>query len=155
MVVSSILGVCPGELVSLALNNPPLVSASLLFPDSALNLWRGGFLLKRKSKSQRGYTSAWDRARAGYLRSHPYCVHCQQLGRVVPSQEVDHIIPHRGDMKVFWDRSNWQALCNPCHSRKTQREVNARRYSKQYKIRGCDASGRPLDPNHYWNTCHD
>jgi 5-methylcytosine-specific restriction protein A len=37
---------------------------------------------------------------------------------------VDHIVPHRGDKKLFWDSSNWQALCDGqtgrgCHDRKT------------------------------------
>ncbi|WP_407496877.1 HNH endonuclease [Pseudooceanicola sp. MF1-13] len=36
---------------------------------------------------------------------------------------MDHITPHKGDRKLFWDRSNWQALCHACHSRKTAREV--------------------------------
>ena len=31
---------------------------------------------------------------------------------------LDHIIPHRGDMKLFWDESNWQALCESCHDHK-------------------------------------
>jgi len=36
---------------------------------------------------------------------------------------VDHIIPHRGDLALFWDeKNNWQALCHRCHSRKTARE---------------------------------
>lgn len=25
-------------------------------------------------------------------------------------------------MKLFWDKSNWMALCKPCHSRKTAKE---------------------------------
>ncbi|TIX74642.1 MAG: HNH endonuclease, partial [Mesorhizobium sp.] len=29
---------------------------------------------------------------------------------------VDHVKPHRGDMRLFWSRSNWQPLCTPCHS---------------------------------------
>jgi 5-methylcytosine-specific restriction endonuclease McrA len=33
---------------------------------------------------------------------------------------VDHITPHRGDLKLFWQRSNWQALCTPCHSGRKQ-----------------------------------
>jgi 5-methylcytosine-specific restriction protein A len=32
---------------------------------------------------------------------------------------VDHILPHRGDRVLFWDRSNWQALSKKCHDRKT------------------------------------
>jgi 5-methylcytosine-specific restriction endonuclease McrA len=29
---------------------------------------------------------------------------------------VDHIQPHRGDQRLFWDRRNWQPLCRTCHS---------------------------------------
>jgi 5-methylcytosine-specific restriction protein A len=36
--------------------------------------------------------------------------------------EVDHIIPHKGDMKLFWDSDNWQGLCKSCHSKKTAKE---------------------------------
>lgn len=32
---------------------------------------------------------------------------------------VDHIVPHRGAMGFFWDRGNWQALCRPCHDKKS------------------------------------
>ncbi|MEO4040348.1 HNH endonuclease signature motif containing protein [Hoeflea sp. CAU 1731] len=39
-----------------------------------------------------------------------------------PAKVVDHIIPHKGDRKLFWDRSNWQPLCTPCHSSKKQRQ---------------------------------
>ena len=40
-------------------------------------------------------------------------------GNLTPATVVDHIIPHRGDMKLFWDESNWQALCESCHNHKT------------------------------------
>ncbi|SIO36660.1 5-methylcytosine-specific restriction enzyme A [Rhodovulum sp. ES.010] len=68
-------------------------------------------------------TAAWRRARETYLRRHPLCVDCGDLGLVVEAEEVDHVEPHRGDVRKFWDRSNWQALCKRCHSRKTAREV--------------------------------
>ena len=35
---------------------------------------------------------------------------------------LDHIIPHRGDQKLFWDRSNWQPLCEHHHNVKTMTE---------------------------------
>ena len=39
---------------------------------------------------------------------------------VLPDDHViDHIIPHRGDPILFWDRSNWQPLCKDCHDHKT------------------------------------
>jgi 5-methylcytosine-specific restriction protein A len=36
--------------------------------------------------------------------------------------EVDHIVPHKGDMDLFWDRGNWRAMSKPCHAAKTVRE---------------------------------
>ena len=35
---------------------------------------------------------------------------------------LDHIIPHRGNPVLMWDESNWQALCKPCHDKKTWTE---------------------------------
>jgi 5-methylcytosine-specific restriction endonuclease McrA len=35
---------------------------------------------------------------------------------------VDHIIPHRGDKRLFWHRANWQPLCAPCHNSIKQRQ---------------------------------
>jgi 5-methylcytosine-specific restriction protein A len=65
----------------------------------------------------------WRRAARRYLDRHPLCADCGELGAVEAATEVDHIVPHRGDAQLFWDRSNWQPLCHRCHSRKTAREV--------------------------------
>ncbi|WP_413771322.1 HNH endonuclease signature motif containing protein [Pseudomonas aeruginosa] len=53
------------------------------------------------------------------------CRSCSEAGRVVEATEVDHIIAHRGDQALFWDESNWQPLCKPCHSAKTQEEMRS------------------------------
>ncbi|NBE05941.1 HNH endonuclease [Rhodobacter sp. CCP-1] len=72
----------------------------------------------------RFYRSArWKDESKAYLCRHPNCAECARDGLVVAAREVDHIVPHRGDPKLFWKRSNWQGLCKPCHSRKTAREV--------------------------------
>jgi 5-methylcytosine-specific restriction protein A len=47
---------------------------------------------------------------------------CEAKGRVTAANVVDHIVDHRGDTKLFWDTSNWQPLCKPCHSEKTAAE---------------------------------
>lgn len=70
----------------------------------------------RPNSSQRGYNRDWEKARARYLRQHPYCVACGSLANV-----VDHRTPHRGDQAIFWDKSRWQSLCTPCHSGAKQR----------------------------------
>ena len=51
-----------------------------------------------------------------------HCVQCAKQGKYVRATVVDHIIPHRGDQKLFWDQNNWQALCKSCHDKKTLTE---------------------------------
>ena len=41
---------------------------------------------------------------------------------------VDHIKAHRMDPKLFWDQSNWRALCKSCHDKKTAREDRVPEY---------------------------
>ena len=78
---------------------------------------------KRATPNDRGYTYRWRKAAKGFLREHPWCAECQRRGRALtPATEVDHIIPHRGNKALFWDKNNWQPLCHRCHSRKTARE---------------------------------
>ena len=84
---------------------------------AATDSWRSG-----KTSAQRGYGYAWQKARAGFLRSHPLCAMCQKQGRVTVATVVDHITPHRGDQCLFWDKANWQSLCATHHNRDKQRE---------------------------------
>lgn len=77
---------------------------------------------KRKSAHQRGYTYKWGKQAKNFLQAHPWCAECMKMGRFVPATQVDHIIPHRGDQHLFWDKSNWQGLCDSHHSQKTARE---------------------------------
>lgn len=80
---------------------------------------------RRGSARERGYTGAWERARAAFLRKHPLCQcdDCQEgKRRVTAAQVVDHKVPHKGDMRLFWDSSNWQAMATECHNRKTARD---------------------------------
>jgi len=73
-----------------------------------------------RSAGPRLYDSlAWRRASKGFLAEHPLCRDCYGRSLVVPAEVVDHVTPHRGDPALFWDRTNWQPLCKPCHDRKT------------------------------------
>jgi 5-methylcytosine-specific restriction protein A len=71
----------------------------------------------RASASARGYDGAWRRARAEYLRANPTCRRCG-----APATVVDHIEPHKGNRALFWNRANWQPLCDHCHNRAKQAE---------------------------------
>ncbi|WP_312876112.1 HNH endonuclease [Paenibacillus alginolyticus] len=45
---------------------------------------------------------------------------CLKDNKIVPSEHVDHIIAVNGPGDpLFWKEDNHQALCQPCHSRKT------------------------------------
>jgi len=76
----------------------------------------------RGSAAKRGYGRRWQQARRRWLVQHPLCVMCQAAGRVVPATVVDHIIPHRGAARLFWDRENWQSLCERHHNAKSAME---------------------------------
>ncbi len=82
----------------------------------------GSWRTSGMTAAERGYGHQWRKARASFLRRHPLCVMCQAEGRTVVATVVDHIKPHRGDQRLFWDSSNWQPLCATHHSRDKQRE---------------------------------
>nr|WP_187354041.1 HNH endonuclease [Brevibacillus laterosporus] len=77
---------------------------------------------ERGSSTQRGYDAKWRKARIGFLKKHPLCKHCYDKGLLNGATRVDHLIAHKGDKTLFWDRNNWQPLCEQCHNRKTARE---------------------------------
>lgn len=60
--------------------------------------------------------------RAQCLTRDPFCVECDKEGKQTRATEVDHIVPHKGDMQLFLDINNVQSLCKTHHSQKTKRE---------------------------------
>lgn len=82
----------------------------------------------RAHASERGYGAKWQRERKKFLESNPFCVKCYEEGHITMATVVDHIIPHRGDQKLFWDRSNWQPLCEHHHNVKTMTEDRFKEY---------------------------
>jgi 5-methylcytosine-specific restriction protein A len=77
---------------------------------------------KRGSSGQRLYDYRWQQARAHFLDRHPLCQLCHAEGRITAATAVDHRTPHRGNSRLFWDETNWQALCERCHNRKSRQE---------------------------------
>ena len=59
----------------------------------------------------------WRKAARLFLDANPLCEKC---GKV--SQCVDHIIPHRGNVQLFWQVENFAALCFSCHGKKSAGE---------------------------------
>lgn len=87
---------------------------------------------QRGSAYQRGYTRQWEKAAAQFKLEFPLCgmrpgnrrpvmSRCFDEGRSAEVFAVDHVVPHRGDMRKFWDRAgNWQSLCLACHNAKSR-----------------------------------
>lgn len=75
-----------------------------------------------RTTSEKGYGWKWQQESRAFLRANPLCTLCAERGRYVKATVVDHITPHRGDPRLFWDRNNWQSLCKSCHDHKTMTE---------------------------------
>jgi 5-methylcytosine-specific restriction enzyme A len=91
------------------------------------------------------HSRRWNEHSRAFLRRHPLCRYCEELGRLTIATVVDHIVPHKEDRALFWDSDNWQSLCKPCHDSVKQRE------EKTGARVGCDVAGIPADPQHHWS----
>ena len=63
----------------------------------------------------------WKRRRGAQLAREPFCRICAGYGLRVQAADVDHVLPHRGDVSLFMT-APLQSLCHSCHSRKTVAE---------------------------------
>jgi len=79
---------------------------------------------RRGSSADRGYGHKWRKYREAWLARHPLCVTCLDNDVVTQADVVDHIVPHRGDWKLFWDPKNHQSLCVSCHNVKSGGEAH-------------------------------
>jgi len=70
---------------------------------------------------------------------------CSASGRVTPATVADHVIPHRGEERLFWS-GELQSLCATCHSHYKQLH-EAGKHSA-----ACGVDGMPTDPQHPWNA---
>lgn len=86
-----------------------------------LELQRKVFTFRGKSQKYHYLyeSSRWRKASKEFLKGHPICFVCGK-----PATLVDHIIPHRGNLELFYDENNWQPMCQSCHTRKTFKENN-------------------------------
>lgn len=99
----------------------------------------------KRTSAERGYGAKWQRARLAFLDDNPMCERCEVKGVQTPATVVNHRVPHKGDLKLFWDRKNWEPTCKPHHDGEIQRE------ERTGIVRGTGRDGRPLDPSHPWN----
>lgn len=91
-------------------------------------------------------TGRWKRERKEHLKKHPYCQCPHHRGKYVPGNVVDHIKPHKGDPRLFWDKTNRQTLTKECHDKFKQSEEKGGIGFD----RGCDINGNPLNQDSSW-----
>lgn len=90
--------------------------------------------------------SRWRRLRAAQLVKQPLCERCLAQGKVTAANVVNHRRPHKGDWSLFVDPANFESVCKEHHDALIQRE-EARGH-----LIGSDIHGRPVDPDHPWNS---
>jgi 5-methylcytosine-specific restriction protein A len=100
--------------------------------------------LPRGTLAERGYDKAYFRARALYMKDHPWCEMCARKGKWVKAEHCDHIetIKSRPDLRL--DPKNFQSLCGSHHDLLTMS------YDAGDLRGACDEDGLPLDPRHPW-----
>jgi len=73
---------------------------------------------RQRTSRESGYNPVWDRKSKRFLRDNPFC--CDPFGRhrgqLVDANVTGHRIPHRGNVALLFDESNWFALCWSCNS---------------------------------------
>lgn len=91
--------------------------------------------------SDRNYhTQRWRRLATACLKRDPWCT---TPGCGMPSRHADHVVPRElGGPDAL---SNLRGLCERCHNRRS------RLGNTEVVAIGCDASGQPRDPRHWWN----
>jgi len=77
----------------------------------------------REQSQKRGYDSTWRALSKQVRNEEPLCRHCLREGRVEAATCVDHIVPISIAPDLRLVRSNLQALCHACHTRKTRAEM--------------------------------
>ena len=64
--------------------------------------------------------------RIHHLQKEPLCRYCTAAGDVVEATVVDHVIPHRWDVELFW-HGELQSLCTTHHNGSKQAEEHGGR----------------------------
>lgn len=86
----------------------------------------------------------WDRLRREQLRRYPMCQcpHCKGMRYV--ATVVDHVIPHCGDPKLFYNARNLQSMAKSCHDKfKQSQEAGGYGFEQ-----GVNELGEPLHNEH-------
>ncbi|WP_210250482.1 HNH endonuclease [Brucella anthropi] len=70
-------------------------------------------------------TSRWQKLRWSILQRDLFTCQMPGCGRIEAQTSklvCDHIDPHRGDERKFWDERNLHCICKTCHDSAKQRQ---------------------------------
>jgi len=95
-------------------------------------------------------TTAWKKLRRAKLNRTPFCEICEMRGRRIPANTVDHILAIAKGGSPFPSFEKLHSMCASCHGAKTA--ALDRAGGSGIAVKGCDASGRPIDPSHPFNA---
>lgn len=112
---------------------------------------------RRGTAAQRGYGSRWRRDSENYRKEHPLCVYCLFNGKLKAAECVDHIIPHRGNCRLFADRGNWCSACMACNRHKAwqERDLTFKGGGKATILCGLPATGKTTAADRIGNPVWD
>jgi 5-methylcytosine-specific restriction endonuclease McrA len=71
----------------------------------------------------------WQKLRQAVFLRDLYTCQMPGCGRLEGNTSLlvcDHIKPHKGDQRLFWDETNLQTTCKPCHNGVKQRMEKGR-----------------------------
>ena len=92
-------------------------------------------------------TSRWRKMSLERRRIEPTCRFCGK-----PAQVADHIKPHKGNERLFFDIENTMSLCKPCHDSAKYRIELGQVPGKDFVIDNkAGNDGLPTSRNHPWN----
>lgn len=84
----------------------------------------------QKGRFKKLYDSEqWKKLRRLHLSKYSFCNECGSQEKL----NVDHRIPHNGNMDLFLDADNLETKCHSCHSSKTARKDQTRDAQGRFK----------------------
>jgi hypothetical protein len=87
---------------------------------------QGGASTQRRDTTAEGHGTDHRRASERYRAEHPLCERCVMLHGAIdakPSKDMHHIHSISSAPHLRMDRSNWLAVCGPCHEAIEGREL--------------------------------
>jgi 5-methylcytosine-specific restriction endonuclease McrA len=88
-------------------------------------------------------TSKWRKIRKNHMAHNPLCIMCEARGKIILATICDHIIPHKGNVDLFYS-GPFQSLCKLHHDSTKQKSER-----RQINIGG-DINGQPIDNRSHW-----